>query len=109
MDSKVQSILSYLGILWLLAYFLGKEQRDEVSRFHLKQGLGLIIVSFVGSFILGILAFIVPSLAIISNIYGLLMLILIIIGIVNAVNQKMKPLPVIGDMFKGSFSFIDKN
>ncbi len=42
---KVQSILSYIGILWLVAFFAGKEERNDLSRYHLKQGLGLSIVA----------------------------------------------------------------
>ena len=42
MDSKVQSIISYLffPIGWLIAYFGGKE-KNELSRYHFKQSLGL--------------------------------------------------------------------
>lgn len=109
MDSKLQSILSYLGILWLVAYFMGKDQRDDFSRFHLKQGLGLIIFSFIFSIALGIIASIVPAIGIFVNIASLLVLVLLIIGIVNAANGKMKPLPIIGDYFSNSFKFIDQN
>lgn len=45
MTPKVQSILSYLGILWLIAFFAGKDQRNDLSKYHLKQGLGLFITA----------------------------------------------------------------
>ncbi|WP_344675409.1 DUF4870 domain-containing protein [Sphingobacterium kyonggiense] len=109
MDSKLQSILSYLGILWLVAYFMGKDQRDDFSRFHLKQGLGLIIFSFIFSIALGIIAAIVPAIGIFVNIASILILVLLVIGIMNAANGKMKPLPIIGDYFSNSFKFIDQN
>jgi len=109
MDSKVQSILSYLGILWLVAYFVGKDYRDQFSRFHLKQGLGLIVTSIIFSIAIGIIVSIIPSLALVGNIVGLLFLVLMIIGIINAANNKMAVLPVIGNYFNSSFSFLDRD
>lgn len=109
MDSKVQSILSYLGILWLVAYFVGKDNRDQFSRFHLKQGLGLIVTSIIFSIAIGIIVSIIPSLALVGNIVGILFLVLMIIGIINAANNKMAVLPVIGNYFNSSFSFLDRD
>ncbi|MFV0605459.1 MAG: hypothetical protein ACK5NK_06405 [Niabella sp.] len=110
MNSKVQSILSYLGIvLWLIAFLLGKDERDDNSKFHLKQGFGLFVVSFVLYFLGYIIAMVVPPIGnIIVSIIGLGVLILIVIGIINAANEVKKPLPVIGNMFTNKFTFIDK-
>lgn len=98
MDSKVTSILSYLGILWLVAFFAGT--KDEKSIYHLRQGFGLLVVGFVAGFILGIVLSIVPSLSFLGGILGLLFLALLVIGIINVTKDEQKPLPFFGKSFE---------
>ncbi|WP_313367021.1 DUF4870 domain-containing protein [Sphingobacterium mizutaii] len=109
MSPKAQAVLSYLGILWLIAYFAGKNNRDQFSVYHLRQGLGLIISSFIFVIILAILMAVAPSTAFIFNLFSLLIFILMIVGILHAINNVEKPLPFIGDFFKDKFSFIENN
>ena len=108
MTPKVQSILSYIGILWLAAYFGGKQERNDLSRYHLKQGLGLWIITVIFNIAIYIVVMIVPSLAVILSAISLIFLILMIFGIINAANEVRKPLPVIGKMFEDKFDFIGK-
>lgn len=108
MTPKVQSILSYLGILWLVAFFAGKEERTDLSKYHLKQGLGLLIVAVIFNIGAGIILMIIPSLATIISVFGIVFLILMILGIITAANEVKKPLPVIGKLFEDKFDFIDK-
>lgn len=107
MSSKAQAVLSYLGILWLLAYFAGKNNRDQFSAFHLRQGLGLTISSFLFVLILSLLMAVAPSIAFIFNFFGLLIFILVIVGILHANNNVEKPLPFIGEYFMDKFPFIE--
>jgi len=107
MTPKVQSILSYLGILWLLAFFVGKDDRNDLSSYHLKQGLGLFLVAVVFNFAAALVLMIFPSLSIILGVVGILFLILMVLGIIAAANEVKKPLPVIGRIFEDKFSFID--
>ena len=106
MTPKVQSILSYIGILWLVAYFGGKQERNDLSKYHLKQGLGLWIIAVIFNIAIYIVVMIVPSLAVILSALSLIFLILMIFGIINAANEVRKPLPVIGKMFEDKFDFI---
>jgi len=106
MTPKVQSILSYIGILWLVAYFGGKQERNDLSRYHLKQGLGLWIIAVIFNIVLYIVVMTVPFLAAILSAVSIIFLILMIFGIINAANEIKKPLPVIGKMFEGKFDFI---
>ncbi|MDO5608518.1 MAG: DUF4870 domain-containing protein [Capnocytophaga sp.] len=109
MNGKIQSVLSYLGLLfWLIAYFGGKEQRNDLSRYHLKQGLGFFIVCVAFNVIYVIVAMISSTLAMIVGAAGLILFILMIFGIINAANEVKKPLPLIGKMFEDKFDFIDK-
>lgn len=108
MTPKVQSILSYLGILWLVAFFAGKEERNDLSRYHLKQGLGLFIIAIVFNIVVGIVLMILPSLASVISLLSIAVLILMVLGIITAANEVKKPLPVIGRFFEDKFNFIDK-
>jgi len=106
MDNKTLSIVSYITIIgWLIAYFSGKENANSLLKYHLRQGLGLFIVSLVFNIMLSILLVIVPSLAFLGYI-GLAFIALAILGIINANNEVEKPLPIIGQMFENKFSFI---
>src|SRR5690554_3273696 len=103
MDNKTISIISYITIVgWLIAHLVGKDNLDAFSKYHLRQSLGLAIVGIV----LNIITISISFLGMIVNLIGLLLLILFMIGIINAVNGQMKPLPVIGKFFEDKFDFI---
>lgn len=97
------SILSYIGILWLIPLLV--EKNDKVVRFHVNQGIVLFIFDIIGSIAVGILSAIfvfIPVISflgvVIASLFGILcfVLMIMIIGIVNAANKSEKPLPIIG-------------
>lgn len=105
MNNKTLSIVSYITLIgWVIAYIIGKDKADDLLKFHLKQSLGLVIFSIIWGVLLNIIItiFNLP----IIGILGLVSLLLIIIGIINAANGIKKPLPVIGSMFEDKFAFI---
>ena len=116
MDKKTTALVSYITIIgWLISFFSYKgQEKDSFVSYHLKQSFGLFITGIVLSIVLWILLIILgmisPSLALlISGISGLISLalfVLMIIGILNANKGEEKPLPIIGKMFEGKFSFI---
>ncbi len=100
MDSneKAFGILAYLGWLVLVPIFAGK---TEFSRFHANQGLVLAIAEIVVTIVAVIMMFI----PIVGWIIGILLylvdlvaLVFAIMGIVNAAQGQMKPLPIIGNI-----------
>jgi uncharacterized membrane protein len=101
-DNKVMAILAYLGILFLVPLLAAKE--SPFARFHTNQGIILCILGIAISIVVSILVFIVVHisvwLALLVNILSLVcylgILILAIIGIVNAVKGEKKELPLIG-------------
>lgn len=106
MNNKTLSIVSYITIIgWLIAYFSGKDTADSLLKYHLKQSLGLFIVNLIFSVALIIVATVFPFLSFLS-IVGYAFWALIIIGIINANNEKEKPIPVIGKFFEDKFDFI---
>lgn len=95
------SILSYIGILWLIPLLV--EKNDKVVRFHVNQDIVLFIFDIIGSIAVGILSAIfvfIPVISflgvVIASLFGILCFVLMIIGIVNAANKSEKPLPIIG-------------
>ena len=105
MDNKTISILSYITLIgWLIAYFSGKEKADDSARYHLKQGLGLIVFSFALSIVLQIVMSITHIYAL--SYISVVSLMLLIIGAINASNGAKKPLPFIGSFFENKFAFI---
>lgn len=95
------SILSYIGILWLIPLLV--EKNDKVVRFRVNQGIVLFIFDIIGSIAVGILSAIfvfIPVISflgvVIASLFGILCFVLMIIGIVNAANKSEKPLPIIG-------------
>lgn len=91
------TILAYLGILFLVPFFLKKD--DEFAKFHAKQGFVLFLAEIVASFFMFI-----PFIGwVIGDLIWLACVILMIIGIINVATNKKEPLPVIGkyaDRFK---------
>jgi len=84
-------VLCYLGILVLIP-LLTDAKNDPFVKFHIKQGLTLLIFSI----IIGVVAAI-PILGWIVSIVGsIFTLVLLIMGIINVVNGVEKPLPAIG-------------
>jgi len=107
MNNKTASIISYITIIgWLIAYFGTQNQsRNELLKLHLKQSLGLTILGFVFGIALSVLLSIVPALSFLSFL-NLAFLAFMVIGILNANGEKMKKLPLIGNLFDGKFDFI---
>jgi uncharacterized membrane protein len=99
LDDKLIGILSYLGILWVVAYILYGSKKTEYNLYHVKQGLVLLITwvaLYVVSLIIGFIPIINIIWAIVAMILYLLIFVIMIIGIINAANGQMKPLIVIG-------------
>lgn len=100
-NDKVYGILSYIGILVLVPLLAGKTQ---FARFHANQGLVLFIADIILGVMIGITVGVLGLLgivgwvlgSIISGVLGLCIFIMVIMGIINAANGEMKPLPVIG-------------
>ena len=87
--------LCYFGILVLIP-FLTDAKNDPFVKFHIKQGLVLLISYIIVSFIIWI--------PLVGWILGIIMFILFIMGLINALGGKETPLPVIGK-FAENFKF----
>ena len=88
-------------ILFFVPLLTGDAKKDSFVNYHVKQGLVLFLLVV----LINVIGWIIPFYFwySISWILSLGMLVLLILGIVNAVNGKQEPLPIIGkfaDLFK---------
>jgi len=115
---KNVGIISYLTIIgWLIAYFgMHQSNKTELGSYQLRQTLLLHIVSFLVSWVLGmIFAAIFFSSGFSENwfaIYGIrwiiraAFIVLWLIGFIGAINGEKKPIPLIGERAQTLFSGI---
>ncbi|MCF3108826.1 hypothetical protein LL912_08560 [Niabella sp. CC-SYL272] len=107
MSNKDLSVISYLTIFgWLYAYIKGKEQPDRLLKYHLRQFLGLFLLSLVVNIAVGILTRLIPGISVLSYLSGIAFLILWIFGLLNAINGVEKNIPLVGKFFENKFAFI---
>lgn len=85
------AILAYLGILIIIP-LLTDARNDSFVKFHIKQGLTLLVF-----FAVGFLINIIPILGLLIHFFWFLVgLIFVVIGVLNAAAGKERPLPIIG-------------
>lgn len=101
-------ILSYITLIgWIIALIMNNDKNGETKSFgayHLRQSIGLMLVGLVVGIGLGILSTILLFIAgffglfftIIYPVFYIGMLVLLIMGIINAANSEKKPLPLVG-------------
>lgn len=92
--NTLMAILAYVSILVLIPLLAAKD--DPFVKFHVKQGLVLLIIEVAAS----VLASVLWVLGILWTLIDLAMLVYSIIGIVNAAEGKQKELPFIGGFAK---------
>ena len=90
MDKKVTSIVGYISwIGWLIAFFAGDR---EGAQFHLNSALVVLLLP-IASAVLAIIPILGWIAAFVINTYAFVMWIM---GLINAIKQEEKPLPLIG-------------
>jgi uncharacterized membrane protein len=98
-DKNIMAIFAYLWILIVIP-FLTDAKSDPFVKYHLKQGLALIIFEVIGWFANWFLIWI-PFLGwLIITLWWLTSIVLAIVGIMNVVNGHEKELPLIGQYAK---------
>ena len=95
-NRMIMGILAYIGFLVLIPFFVSKN--DPTVKFHVKQGLVLLVIEVV-VWIIGMMfwSYFINSPMQLLNI---VVLVLSILGIVNVVQGKEKMLPLVGQFSK---------
>ena len=94
-NDTTMGIICYIGPLFVIPLIAGK--RSPFVTFHVNQGLNLLIASIGAGIIASIFNRFVPIP--LNTLVSLASLVLMVMGILNAKNGLMKPLPVIGGLF----------
>ncbi len=92
--NTVMGILAYIGPLVIVSYIMAKD--DPFVKFHIKQGLVLLVISVAVWIVGSLFWFLWPILQIVN----VVVLVFAILGIVNVVQGKEKELPVLGSYAK---------
>ncbi len=90
--NKWACVIAYIGILFFVPLLV--DRNNQFNRFHANQALVLLITAVIVN-LLGTYSPIVIA-ALVRLIGGLTIIVLMVMGVLNAANEKMKPLPLIG-------------
>lgn len=93
-NTTLMSVLAYIGILVLIPLLVSKD--NETVKFHIKQGLVLLVIEAA----VWVLGMVMWSLYPILSLVNIAAIVLSIIGIVNVVQKKQSELPVVGQFAK---------
>jgi uncharacterized membrane protein len=102
-NNNVMAIFAYLWILIIIP-FLTEAKNDPFVKYHIKQGLALIIFDVIGWVANWFLIFIPFIGWLIMMLWWLTSIVLTILGIVNVLNGQEKELPLVGQYGK-NFNF----
>lgn len=92
-NEVVFAILAYIGILFIVPLLAAKD--SKFAMYHANQGLVLFLAELIAGFAAAILSVALIGFLLMPLVW-LVSFILMIIGIMNAANKQMKPLPIIG-------------
>ncbi len=109
-EDKTIAILSYITLIgFIIALVMHSSNKTKLGAYHLRQALGLMCTGFAIYIVLMILV-IIPFLFIIKLILmplvSLGILVLLIMGIINAANGEMKPVPLVGQLYEKWFASV---
>ncbi len=102
-EGKSIATIAYLTIVGLIiAFVMNSDKKNEFAKYHIRQSLGLAVTGLV----LGIIG-LIPILGWIINILGFIVLVYMwVIGLMNAINEKQKPVPLLGKKYEEWFKNI---
>lgn len=96
-EGKNIAVISYITIIGLIiAFVMNSDKKDAFASYHIKQSLGMAITGIA----LGVIG-LIPILGWIINILGIFIILYMwIMGLVNAINEKTKPVPLLGKKYE---------
>lgn len=99
-EGKSTASIAYLTIVGLIiAFVMNGEKKNEFAQYHIRQSLGLALTGLA----LGAVGMI-PILGWIINILGFFVLVYMwVIGLMNAINEKESPVPILGNKYEAWF------
>ncbi len=101
-DAKISAIACYFTFIgWIIAFFINLDEKNKFANFHLRQSLGIQTLFYATGALLGLTTSQYAG-------YGFLLCFLILWGFAvgTAVQNQMKPVPLVGNLFQKIFKFI---
>ncbi|MCB9595858.1 MAG: hypothetical protein H6719_24265 [Sandaracinaceae bacterium] len=104
--NKIMAVLSYFGIFLIIPYLKAKD--SPFVKFHLNQGIILLVVGFAGSIGLGVVGAVLGMVlgdigsmigSLLSAVWSLATFVLFVLGVLNALGGRAKQLPAVGGLF----------
>lgn len=104
-SGKGMGVLSYLGWFLLIPLFVNSRRKNPYVRFHLNQGILLLLISIITNIIgeiacwvleLILLGFIAGIVGVVVDIIQVLIFVFMILGIIDVINGRARELPLIG-------------
>ena len=110
MDQKTIAWVSYITIIgWIVALVTYNSSNDKSSlaKFHLRQAFGIFITGIALYIVILMTLFIMPFFFFLYPFIGIAIFILWILGLIAAANGEEKPVPVLGEFYQKTFTFIN--
>lgn len=97
MDTKTTGWVAYLTFIGLIIAFCTGDK--EGAKFHLNQALVITIFMMAGGIVLGIFTAVLPVFGmLLCVVYNLFMFICWLLGLIAAINQEEKEVPLLGQI-----------
>ncbi len=99
-EGKTTAIIAYITLIGLIiAFVMNSEKKNKFAQYHIRQSLGLALSGLV----LGAIG-LIPILGWIINILGFFVMVYMwVMGLMNAINEKQKPVPILGKKYEEWF------
>ena len=101
-NAKKAAVAAYITIIGsLVGFFMNFDHKHPFANFHLRQAIGLHLTFYLISFFISGFDSIL-----ISSAFYLFYIILLIYGLMNALNHKTIPLPLVGNFYEKTLKSI---
>lgn len=101
-EGKTAAIISYITIIGtIIAFVMNQSNRNSFASFHIRQAIGIYLLFFVVNLLTryGMMGWV-------DNLLYIGVFVLLIIGIIGAVQGEEKKIPFLGDQFQEWFKNI---
>lgn len=99
---KTAATVAYLTIFGtIIAFFMNFEERNEYAYFHIRQAMGLFATFFFISLFIGYFDSVM-----ISGSFYVFFIVLWFYGFMSALNNSMKPVPLLGEFYQKLFKMV---
>jgi len=100
-EGKTTAIISYITLIGLIiAFVMNSSKKNAFASFHIRQMLGITLLSLVNGFVIARFS------SIASMVISIGLLVLWVIALIGAVNGQEKKIPLLGDQFQNWFKSI---